>query len=93
MSDSLAKRYFDVEREWTRVESDVCAAAEAACPGFVEFTADWYDESIEVYMVGDAPVDMAALWAIGFKRAWIHRHEEVTRDCGCPCVVRPAEST
>lgn len=55
--------------------------------GWSEWTADYYDESIEVYEieVGPEPDVLSALAAAGFAQTWLHEHErDPSARCACP---------
>jgi hypothetical protein len=70
---------------------DIIDAA-AGATGWYDFTADWYDQSIEVYF-NDEPADpdaiAAKMFEAGFYLCWIHPHKAPRIDCRCP--VRSAK--
>ena len=88
-----ATRFFDAQLRFARAEGDVSDVVQAALGvdemTFHEWTADYYDESIEVYDVtGDVKCD--AFWAAGFAKVWIHRHPAPRGNCKCPSIASPA---
>ena len=70
------------------------AIDEVAPDAWDDFTTDWYDNSVEGYMLGEIPETVtdavaAKMFSAGFGLCWVHPHKKGPRvDCKCP-VRRP----
>lgn len=84
---TLADRYYEVDIQHMKLESEVGDMLDAALPEWEDWTADYYDGSIEVYGMGlvKTPEALAARTAAGFSLCWIHAHPKTPRGhCACP---------
>lgn len=91
MTLTLAELCHQVQDLTAQMEHDLVHAVEVACgrrtPSDEDcLRTDGYDNSLEVWGVGDIDLDAAALTlkSQGFARVWLHQH--VGREnCKCPC--------
>lgn len=93
---TLADRYFQVDMDHARLRDAIGDVLDASLPGWDDFTADYYDNSIEVYGAALETIDgrakpeaIAALKAAGFSVVWVHPHPMSDRRvdgklCRCP---------
>lgn len=88
---SLAERCHQVQHLTSRMEHDLVRAVDDACgPRSLSdddcLRTDGYDNSIEVWGVGDIDLDGAArkLKESGFDKVWLHQHID-NNNCKCPC--------
>lgn len=101
MSKTVADRYYNAYSALGRAENEVADVLNRAFGGFVEvepshyegarwsdFSADYYDESIEVFgpsLCFSEHVKLVLAEA-GFARVWLHAPEcEPPRGDGCKC--------
>lgn len=98
---SIAEAFFMAQRAFATAERDVYGLLLALLgeKGYSDFTADYYDESIEVYGVHPqlrlTDEQQAGLWAAGFRRCWTHTGTERRDDKVGECAYaapRPAAS-
>jgi hypothetical protein len=92
---TLARRIYDANMAIDDLEGVLCNCFGDWDYGENKWTADWHDDSIEVYGPGveDTPKARELLAKAGFRRAWFHPHKKVHdgygADCPsppCPCV-------
>lgn len=97
---TLAERYFAVDTAHLRGCAEVDAMLDRAFPaGWERWSADDYDESIEVYGVTASAAALAVLAEAGFRQTWIHGHAyggsrsslPEGGECGCPCLNLAAQ--
>lgn len=88
---TLARRAHAAYAAIVKVEDELVRVVTAACGELrvgdeAEWTTDHYDNSIEVYGVGEIDLDSAAakLKESGFSRVWLHQHPPPRGDCRCP---------
>jgi hypothetical protein len=86
---SVAKQLYDAVFVQSKAEDRVCAVLSLAFrEGWENYSADYYDESIEVFGPNlTAPEAPDVLRRAGFKLAWLHAPGcEMPRgnDCKCP---------
>lgn len=82
MDRPLAWQFFEVDSKRDLIEDRISSALTASDIRFSDWTADGYDGSIEIYgFDGRLSVDQqAALWALGFDRAWTHPGESKVKE-------------
>jgi len=79
---TLAESYFEAELARWRLADKIETALETSLAAWSDWTADHYDESIEVYGVLDPDEETAAVALLktqGFKIVWLHDHEKSER--------------
>lgn len=86
---TLAERVHEANYLMVKLESELVDVVEAACGETYsdeDYRTDGYDNSIEVWGVGEIDLGVAArkLKESGFCRVWLHQHPE-RENCGCPC--------
>lgn len=91
-AESIAQRLFAAHRAEQNAEADLFDALSAAGVPWEDYSADWYDGSIELFGSGLQPTDaaLAALREAGFDRAWLHADGCVPprgNNCKCRSVV------
>ncbi len=88
MTETIAKRLFDAHIAEQVAEADLYDLLSAAGVPWEDYSADWYDGSIELFGTGLQPTAeaLAALRAAGFDRAWLHADGcEPSRGNNCKC--------
>lgn len=87
MGETLAKRYFEIDMKRAEVSSQVEDVLDGAFGGgWSDWTADFYDESIEVYDAERTVEAIEALRSAGFAQCWIHPHPRSLGPCSCQVV-------
>lgn len=88
---TLAARYYRAYATFHDIEDEIVEKLSAAGVDVEDFTADHYDESIEIYglvlSVSDVVLD-DTLRQMGFKLVWVHAPECKPPDRGCKCPAR-----
>lgn len=92
MTKTLAERTHAAYDALSDIEEELLEAVTSACGPLAtgdekEWTTDYYDNSIEVYGVGDIDLDAAAvkLKESGFSLVWLHKHPPPRNMCVCKC--------
>lgn len=92
MTQSLASRVHAARRAVDSTEGELLDVVTAACGALAsgdgeDWTTDGYDNSIEVYGVGEIDLDVSAakLKESGFALVWLHQHPAPRGNCKCPC--------
>lgn len=90
MTSTLAERVHAANLAATKADADLWEAIVKACGPLDldddDIRTDYYDNSIEIWSVGDIDLDASAtkLKSHGFAKVWLHQHHRRT-NCECPC--------